>query len=352
VKESRKSSGEAGRGQSQKSGASSPRKVTDGGSSIEQKSAAAAADQPVAVTFHCYKCATDFKFSSKKTASASFGNHLRKCDPERLEAMKSKKSRKKKSPAKVRVQGRPRRNSIPQKEQKNVGHGNSGFGPNRLSKEEHTVGQNTEVKKSTPNELTTMPIPEPDEISLKKRTANSDSAPITGNIASSKPTPNDSSTKSAPGSNYNAFNKPVPVPAKKDDVSKKPPPMPILKPIIASNPEHATPKPPPAQSSASSGKTHNDDVILSLKCPRYKQVMFAKFQMLGTRRGGEENKRLDDMKYELFSFFKQKMGDDGKFLKSDRRMNDTWEVDDNDALEKIKMDLKRRNESSKHWLKD
>jgi len=127
---------------------------------------------------------------------------------------------------------------------------------------------------------------------------------------------------------------------------------PTPKPTIASMTGPTTPKPTSVQPGASSVKPHNEDIILSLKNPRYKQVMFAKFQTMGARKGGEENKRLDDTKHKLFSFFKQDMGGNGRFLKSNRRMNDTWVVDDNDALEKIKMDLKRRNESSKHWLKE
>merc|ERR1711966_168298 len=99
------------------------------------------------------------------------------------------------------------------------------------------------------------------------------------------------------------------------------------------------------------GQSDGSDVLLSLANPRYKQIMFAKYQMLGVRKDGGENENLLKVRDWLFSFFKKEMGENGRFLKSDRYMNNIQEIDDKDALEKIKMDLKRRNESSKHWLK-
>jgi len=35
--------------------------------------------KPVVITFHCPKCERDFKYTSTKTATASFSNHVRRC---------------------------------------------------------------------------------------------------------------------------------------------------------------------------------------------------------------------------------------------------------------------------------
>jgi len=332
--ESRKSPGKLGRGGPRKN--STPQKVDAVDDSARKQKPEVAIDQSpaVPVPFHCPKCSRDFSFASKKTAAASFGNHVRKCDPERYEDMKAKKYQsveKKKSLVKA-GRGRKRRSSLSPSKVDVKPDLVSSSSP---SKEGDTVDQ-TSLKKPTPKPSAKL-TPKPTVASLLERM---------------KPTPKHSTKPTSVASLPERKNPtPKPIIASMPE-RKKPTPKPSAKPVIAIMPEPTTPKPTPVHPSASSGKPHDEDIILSLKNPRYKQVMFAKFQTMGSRKGGEENKRLDDMKHDLFSFFKQDMGGDGRFLKSDRHMNDTWVVNDNDALEKIKMDLKRRNESSKHWLKE
>ena len=105
---------------------------------------------------------------------------------------------------------------------------------------------------------------------------------------------------------------------------------PTLKPTVATSPK-PTPKKPSTHHPV---QPQGDDVILSLRKPRYKEVMFAKFQELGRHLGGkDETKQLHEIKHEILAFFKQGMGEGGRFLKSDRGMNETWVVGDDDALE-------------------
>mmetsp|Transcript_28137 Transcript_28137/g.58642 ORF Transcript_28137/g.58642 Transcript_28137/m.58642 type:complete len:81 (+) Transcript_28137:126-368(+) len=79
--------------------------------------------------------------------------------------------------------------------------------------------------------------------------------------------------------------------------------------------------------------------------------MFETFQIMGARSKEEGKNKVDDMKDAIYSFFKKNMGTDGKFLKSDPNMKDARAVGDDVAKEKIRMDLVRRNDSSKQWLK-
>lgn len=123
-------------------------------------------------------------------------------------------------------------------------------------------------------------------------------------------------------------------------------------------------------------KPRDGDIILSLKNHEYKEIMFAKFRMMGKRAAVDDKAKLDMETYGLFSLFKQDMGKDGRFLRSDR-LGDMWAVEDNEALQskrfvslslqlcllhnslnipllyydlpEIKMDIKRRNESIKYW---
>ena len=77
------------------------------------------------------------------------------------------------------------------------------------------------------------------------------------------------------------------------------------------------------------GKTH--DVILSLNNAKYKQLMFAKFSQLGIRKAGKPE-RINEMKQEILSLLKLDMGQGGRFLKMDRKMKNSWEVDEKEAI--------------------
>jgi len=129
------------------------------------------------------------------------------------------------------------------------------------------------------------------------------------------------------------------------DISLVPSPS-LAKPANSSTPESVAGS---SQTSASM-KPCDRDVVLSLKDPTYKKVMFAKFQTLGARKGVDENNRIDGVTQELFSFFQQSMGSNGRFLKF-RPLRGTFDVDEKCALAKIKRDLRMRNKSTKQWLK-
>ena len=77
------------------------------------------------------------------------------------------------------------------------------------------------------------------------------------------------------------------------------------------------------------GKTH--DVILSLNNAKYKQLMFAKFSQLGIRKAGKPE-RINEMKQEILSLLKVDMGQCGRFLKIDRKLKNSWEVDEKEAI--------------------
>ena len=83
---------------------------------------------------------------------------------------------------------------------------------------------------------------------------------------------------------------------------------------------------PPPKSALCDG-----DIVLSLKNDEYKDTMFSKFRKMG-KRLGPENAELDIAKHELFSAFKQIMGKDGRFLRTDRHFRDLWVADDDEAI--------------------
>lgn len=377
-------------------------------SSSKKSSAKAAADEPEFVTIHCVKCGKDFNFS-KKTAAASFGNHLRKCDPERYEAMRVDKLQRKKTSYQRVVAGldgerpakgrsiKPRRCSVSQKVPEDVElDGSDSLPPVPLekggtveqkkpapvakpdqivlkqpaiasintdgleksalretTKNEANIGSTEESQTEENKTMVQIQAPKSD-CAVEKSALNVEPAPKRDpNVASKPATITTTQTNSLhKGSLGNPSTKPTPNPPRPSaepsafaaaaisphqTLPEKTATMPInqavsptkpRKPTAVRLPNPATPTPAPIEAN------HEIDVILSLKNPRYKQVMFGKYQTLGLRKGGgEENKRLDEMKHELFSFFRQGMGDRGRFLKSDRHMNDTWEVDDRDALE-------------------
>lgn len=248
----------------------SPQKVVADYSPQKQKSAATA--EPV--TFTCPKCSEDFVYGFPKTAAASFAHHVRACDPEKKKAELEKK------------QARLEKKKAKAQEKKDA----------KVAKALKSPGK---WQGGSPRKSLTS------QVSVEKKADLSTASPKTYTVESKTPAPEPAASK------------------------KKPPPEPAAK---ASLPKPTTPKSTPTKPSAS-GKPHDDDVLLSLKNPRYKQIMFDKFKTLGKRTGGEENLNLNELKHEMFSFFKQGMGDDGRFLKSDRHMNDIWEVDDEDALE-------------------
>lgn len=267
----------------------SPKKVKVEGSA-KKKQKSTAGNKPV--SFNCPHCLKDFTYSFAGTAAASFSNHLKTCDPGIKEGnIKSAEQK----------QGRTTQRSL------------TAFASPKC-KEIDTDPISISSKKESALEQTALKKAD----TKMHRTEHSQCVNAHGN------------SHVGNGVDRAALKKP----ARKSAADS------LLEPTTSK----------PAKAARTPGYK---DVILSLKNQSYKELMFTKFEILGKRTGSEEGKDKDDkMMHELFSFFKQGMGNDGQFLKSDRHMIDIWEVDDKDALEKIKMDLRRRNESLKHWFKD
>ena len=124
-------------------------------------------------------------------------------------------------------------------------------------------------------------------------------------------------------------------PAAKKSPEKKSPKKPASSEAASVAPpkekKPSTPKSSPKKKS-SSAKPRDNDMVVSLKNPRYKEVLFARFRELGPRKGNDENPTLNEMKQELMNELRRDMGGDGKFYKSDRHMAKFWEVDDEEAM--------------------
>ena len=98
------------------------------------------------------------------------------------------------------------------------------------------------------------------------------------------------------------------------------------------------------------GDSANDgceDVVLSLRDPTYKSIMFEHFRKMGTSREEEE-----EVAGEIHVLMMARKGISGKFIKLQGGGTARVEVDDDAALERIKTGVKRRMESSKQWLVD
>ena len=112
------------------------------------------------------------------------------------------------------------------------------------------------------------------------------------------------------------------------------------------SPLHSAPKPTPTR------KKTNAPIVLSLTDPTYKEVMHKYFKKMGAKvKKVDESKSTEaDEAVKALNEFKNIAG---KFLKLDNWRDpnsDYLEVDDDEALKKIKIDLLRRMESSKQWL--
>ncbi|KAL3808619.1 hypothetical protein ACHAXA_009000 [Cyclostephanos tholiformis] len=85
-------------------------------------------------------------------------------------------------------------------------------------------------------------------------------------------------------------------------------------------------------------------VVLSFHDNYYKKTMWRNFRMLGKTRDKEKEARIGN---EIFSLFKQKIGETGKFFK--QVGGQVIEVNDARALEKIVADIYRRNKRNSTW---
>ncbi|KAL3767852.1 hypothetical protein ACHAWU_007330, partial [Discostella pseudostelligera] len=99
-----------------------------------------------------------------------------------------------------------------------------------------------------------------------------------------------------------------------------------------------------------------NDVILSLKSRKYKQVMFAQFKELGLKDGTEDIALLKRIAGEILDTFKRGMGATGRFYRKVRGARPAngqppYELqNDAETLFRITSDLRRRMESSNYWL--
>jgi len=103
---------------------------------------------------------------------------------------------------------------------------------------------------------------------------------------------------------------------------------------------------------ASARKQTNSPIILSLTDPTYKEVMHKYFKKMGLKsKVIDESKPTDaEEAKEVIKEFKRMSG---KFMKLENwrdRSSDYVEVGDDEAVKRIKIDLTRRNDSSKQWL--
>ena len=99
-----------------------------------------------------------------------------------------------------------------------------------------------------------------------------------------------------------------------------------------------------------------NDVVVSLRNPKYKRVMFAQsYKNLGKKQHGEGTKELAGTGEDIFNMLKKGMGKNGHFWRQMRYQNKSGEdlyelLDEEEALERITGDLRRRMESASHWL--
>ncbi|KAL7553995.1 hypothetical protein ACHAWF_017589 [Thalassiosira exigua] len=92
---------------------------------------------------------------------------------------------------------------------------------------------------------------------------------------------------------------------------------------------------------------HENDVILSMLDPTYKAAMHAEFRRVGLDRLEREDE--SRTAHKLLEMFKE---GGGRLLKKGKGSGRHREMDDRNALAKIKMDIQQRSNSAKEWLRD
>ncbi|KAL7551029.1 hypothetical protein ACHAWF_014238 [Thalassiosira exigua] len=260
-----------------------------------------------AITYHCAKCSRDFTFYSKKTAAASFHNHERKCDPEKHNARKEKRLNERASQR--AMPRRQRRTLSPEKAQPSASLLDTSSSPKLEPKVDDAPKlealENGSQANQNPSEDGAKAE---DGVSSKKQATTSTVRPF---VDQPKSPVQVHASKEEQLADQGAIEQKSP----KKSKTEAAPSLPV------------SPLQPPEKPSS------DDDIVLSLKNPRYKQVMFETFSNIGKRMNGDENMRLHEMKHELYAKFRQNMGDGGRFLKSDRHMTDMWEVDKIEAMD-------------------
>ena len=103
-------------------------------------------------------------------------------------------------------------------------------------------------------------------------------------------------------------------------------------------------RPPPAFTT----KTNSNDVILSLLNEKYKATMWIQFRKLGRTNGSFDRENVAGM--DVLFKLKRGMGTRGRYFKKAPHSLDLTECSEDQALDKIRSDLKRRMSSRHHWL--
>lgn len=282
-------------------------------------------------TLTCPKCKKSFYFAFAGTAGATFSKHIKKCgevdgggNKDQDKAVATKKSEQKKSPVKQKE------GSLVKKK-----------GKSPVSAPPKDAGKSTPVTFKCPKCVQDLTYNckmtaaasfanhvrrcDPSK-SVKKEAVKTEAAQKKSPTKHAKKPEGKSPSKKmvAPDEIKSDATSKVVSSTESQETSRRPP-------LDRSSLEPKTSKSSPKKSSASR-KPHDDDVILSLQNSRYKQVMYATFQQMGARKGSEENNILHEKKKVLLALFKKDMGEGARFLKADRHGNNTWVVDDDDAM--------------------
>ena len=101
----------------------------------------------------------------------------------------------------------------------------------------------------------------------------------------------------------------------------------------------------------------DSDLIISLKTPKYREVMFAEFKKMGEKLPDQSDdvEKIRGTAREILSLLRKDMvGNDGKggrFFRKDRGASHMYELLDEDTVVfRFVQDLRRRNESRNDWL--
>ena len=113
--------------------------------------------------------------------------------------------------------------------------------------------------------------------------------------------------------------------------------------------------PSPTRKTSSSPRRTSSSILLSLANPTYKEVMHNFFKKLGPKKSRIDESMPTEAEeaVEVLREFKRMMGGSAKFMRRENwrdHSSDHVQIDDDEAVRRIKTDLMRRNESMKQWM--
>jgi hypothetical protein len=102
-------------------------------------------------------------------------------------------------------------------------------------------------------------------------------------------------------------------------------------------------------------EVEDQDFVLSWYYREYADIMHNSFRTIGVRPTSKEKCRAhkpieENLANEIFATFKNTLGSGGRFLKKFGHCHDLVEVGDDEAMQKILVDICRRNARSDKWL--